>query len=105
MKITRRSVLAAGALFGARLLGGEWIGSARAADASTIDRRPLVGRHNPLNQKFDPFSALTVGNGTFAFTSDVTGLQTFTQEYQKDFPLCTCAHWAWHTTPMPAGMH
>ena len=65
---------------------------------------PLVRRHNPAIQKADPFSALTVGNGNFAFTADVTGLQTFIDEYRKQFPLCTGAHWAWHTTPAPVGL-
>jgi hypothetical protein len=64
----------------------------------------VVTRHNPLVQKLDAFSALTVGNGNFAFTADITGLQTFLPQY-RDFPLCTGAHWAWHTTPMPPGMH
>ena len=61
-------------------------------------------RHNPVVTKFDPFSALTVGNGEFAFTADVTGLQTFSFEAEKTFPLCTTAHWSWHTTPAPAGI-
>ncbi len=47
----------------------------------------------------DPYAAITLGNGRFAFTADVTGLQTFNDVYQKDFPLCTMATWAWHTTP------
>ena len=59
-------------------------------------------RHNPAVSHFDPFSALTVGNGEFAFTADVTGLQTFTAECERTFPLCTTAHWSWHTTPAPA---
>jgi hypothetical protein len=66
-----------------------------------IDRRALARRHNPVVTKFDPFSALTVGNGELAFTADVTGLQTFAAECEKTFPLCTTAHWSWHTTPMP----
>jgi protein-glucosylgalactosylhydroxylysine glucosidase len=102
MKITRRQMLAAGALAGSRLLCGPLF--AAGSSEATIDRRTVVRRHNPLIQKFDPFSALTVGNGNFAFTADVTGLQTFSQDCQKDFPLCTGAHWAWHTTPMPPGM-
>lgn len=79
-----------------------------AAQASTkssgkrIDRRALVQRHNPAVTKLDPFSALTVGNGEFAFTADVTGLQTFTTECNKEFPLCTTSHWAWHTISQPA---
>jgi hypothetical protein len=75
---------------------------ATTATAPTLDRRAVVRRHNPLVRKPDPFAALTVGNGEFAFTADVTGLQTFTDLYEKQFPLCTTAHWAWHTTPAPA---
>jgi hypothetical protein len=69
-----------------------------------LDRRALVRRHNPLVTQFDPFSALSVGNGEFAFTADVTGLQTFSTECEKPFPLCTTSHWAWHSTPLPAGL-
>ena len=108
MKITRRSMLAAGVLAGGKLLGGRWFGrgdsSAKAAGIAGIDRRALVQRHNPVIRKLDPFSALTVGNGNFAFTGDVTGLQTFAEAYRGDIPLCTCAHWAWHTTPAPPGV-
>jgi len=104
MKITRRTMLAASVLAGGKLLGGRWFAISRAGEIAGIDRRALVRRHNPLVQKFDPFSALTVGNGNFAFTGDVTGLQTFIETYRSDFPLCTCAHWAWHTTPAPTGV-
>ena len=68
---------------------------------SSIDRQAVVRRHNPKISKLDPFSALTVGNGNFAFTADVTGLQTFPEAYDSQFPLCTTACWAWHSTPMP----
>ena len=69
-----------------------------------INRQALVRRHNPVVTQFDPFSALTVGNGEFAFTADVTGLQTFSSEAEKTFPLCTTAHWSWHTAPAPGGI-
>ena len=42
-----------------------------------IDREAVVSRHNPHLQSVDTMSAFTVGNGHFAFTVDVTGLQTF----------------------------
>lgn len=64
-----------------------------------IDRQALVRRHNPINMRIDPLSALSLGNGRFAFTADVTGLQTFTQEYEKTMPLCTLSEWGWHTIP------
>ena len=108
MKISRRTMLMAGMVAGGRLLRWGGLGPSTAlADMTgrpSIDRRALVRRHNPAIQQADPFSALTVGNGSFAFTADVTGLQTFNEEYRKQFPLCTSAHWGWHTTPAPAGL-
>lgn len=105
VKLSRRTVLMAGIAAGSKLLGlsGANAGSAQTTEPS-IDRRAVVQRHNPTVQKFDPFSALTVGNGNFAFTADITGLQTFAEECRETFPLCTCAHWAWHTTPVPQGI-
>ncbi len=67
-----------------------------------IDRRTVVARHNPVLRELDPFGALSVGNGEFAFTVDVTGLQTFDRHYfEKGIPLETKAHWAWHSFPNP----
>jgi hypothetical protein len=76
-----------------------------SSSSQRVDRRRVVRRHNPLNSKFDPFSSLSLGNGEFAFTADVTGLQTFAPECEKDFPLCTASHWGWHSFPMPSGLH
>ncbi len=67
---------------------------------SKINRKALVTRHNPSVNKIDPNSPLSVGNGEFAFTVDVTGLQTFTDQYI--LPLGTQSQWGWHTTP-PSG--
>jgi len=78
--------------------------SAWGGSSGRIDRTVLVRRHNPQITRFDPFSALSVGNGEFAFTADVTGLQTFAGECATTFPLCTTSHWAWHSTPLPAGL-
>jgi hypothetical protein len=72
-------------------------------DSDTIDRYALVARHNPAIRKADPFSPLSVGNGEFAFTADITGLQTFPQFYSKGMPLATQSQWGWHTLPNPAG--
>ena len=74
-------------------------GTAPIAGAVTvpIDRRAVVRRNNPLIRKIDPLSPLSVGNGEFAFTADVTGLQTFPRRYEKDMPLCTQSNWGWHT--------
>ena len=69
-----------------------------------IDRKALVDSHAPVLRKLDPLSPLTVGNGEFAFTADVTGLQTFPDEFEKTMPLCTMSQWGWHTRPLPAGL-
>jgi hypothetical protein len=69
-----------------------------------IDRKALVTRHNPVIRKFDSLAPLSVGNGEFAFTADVTGLQTFPKDYDKTMPLCTMSQWGWHTTPLPSGL-
>jgi protein-glucosylgalactosylhydroxylysine glucosidase len=63
-----------------------------------LERAALVSRHNPVLRKLDPLSPLSVGNGQFAFTADITGLQTFPQEYEQAMPLCTMSQWGWHTT-------
>ena len=78
--------------------------TAVAAIAAPIDRHALVTRHNPVVRSVDPWSPLTVGNGGFAFTVDVTGLQTFADlYYDKGIPLETLARWCWVTEGNPAG--
>ncbi len=99
MHFTRRQFLQAAGAAGLAFAASPALAFGKSGPR--IDRRALVQRHNPIVTKFDPFSALSVGNGEFAFTTDVTGLQTFTAACEKDFPLCTMAHWAWHTTPAP----
>lgn len=71
------------------------LGSVRAEE---IDRRQLVERHNPCITQYSPKSPLSVGNGEFAFSFDITGLQTF-PEVQPCVPLGTMAQWGWHTFP------
>ena len=47
---------------------------APALTSSTrIDRYALVSRHNPTLRRPDPLSPLSLGNGGFAFTADITG--------------------------------
>ncbi len=73
-----------------------------ALAAAPIDRRALVSRHDPRVRAIDPGSALSVGNGEFAFTADVTGLQTLEPLYFRGgFPLETLARWAWYEEPNP----
>lgn len=70
---------------------------------SPIDRYALVMRNNPHNLSFDSLASLSVGNGEFAFTVDVTGLQTFPRQYAKGVPLGTQSQWGWHSFPNPEG--
>jgi protein-glucosylgalactosylhydroxylysine glucosidase len=77
--------------------------SARPAALGPINRAALVRRHDPVLRQVDPLSPLSVGNGEFAFTADVTGLQTFPEEYEQATPLCTMSQWGWHRAPLPAG--
>jgi len=93
--VTRRKLLAmpaAGATFG------------RNPAAGNVDRRSLVKRHNPVLTVVNPRSPLSVGNGEFAFTADVTGLQSIAPAYEKGIPLCTQSQWGWHSSPIPAGL-
>ena len=71
---------------------------AAAYRANSVDRRARLARHAPVVRTFESFSALSVGNGAFAFTADATGLQTFPDEY-KELPLATQAEWGWHAFP------
>jgi protein-glucosylgalactosylhydroxylysine glucosidase len=75
---------------------------ADAASTAAIDRRARVERHSPMVRTFESFSALSVGNGGFAFTADATGLQTFAEEY-TEFPLATQAEWGWHSFANSSG--
>ena len=66
---------------------------------SKIDRQAVVVRHNVKLTQVDTLASLTVGNGRFAFTADITGLQTFPEYYQGGVPLGTQSEWGWHSWP------
>lgn len=75
---------------------------AAVASAAPIDRKALVTRHNPAVRDVDYSAPLTVGNGGFAFTVDVTGLQSFGEDYYRGgIPLETLARWCWVTDANP----
>jgi len=86
------------------LLATGALASTRTLAAPAIDRYALVSRHNPRLSTIDPLSPLSLGNGEFAFTADVTGLQTFPRLYADAMPLCTMSQWGWHTRPLPASL-
>jgi len=74
----------------------------RAESTSPIDRQALVTRHNPVIRSVDVDAPLTVGNGGFAFTADITGLQTFADHYHRwGVPTETQSRWCWVTDPNP----
>jgi hypothetical protein len=75
-----------------------------AAFAAPIDRKAVVARHDPHLVALDPMAPLSVGNGRFAFTADVTGLQTFADHYWKTGTATeTQARWSWHENANPNG--
>ncbi len=67
--------------------------AAADADAAPIARQVLVSRHN---LDLTTPGRVQVGNGEFAFTADLTGLQTVEE-------CCTMSQWGWHTSPLPEG--
>ena len=73
-----------------------------AEPRGAIDRSALVSRHNPVIRTVDVDAPLSVGNGRFAFTVDITGLQTFAELYHRTgIPTETLGRWAWHTDANP----
>lgn len=73
-----------------------------------VDRTATVARHAVHLDGLDPRSPLSVGNGEFAFTADITGLQSLPGSYpvgprDRSLPpgtlLGTQAQWGWHSVP------
>ncbi|MBC7912660.1 MAG: hypothetical protein H7Y07_00920 [Pyrinomonadaceae bacterium] len=71
--------------------------------AQPINRQALILRHTILNTRVDSLESLSVGNGKFAFTADVTGLQTFPERYAKGVSLGTQSEWGWNRWVDTAG--
>lgn len=71
-------------------------------DKLPVDRQALVTRHNVSITSPDSISPVSVGNGDFAFTVDITGLQTFPEFYEHGIPLGTMSNWGWHTWKNPS---
>lgn len=76
-----------------------FITSATMQAQDKIDREALVKRHNVINAKYDSLGSLTVGNGRFAVTVDITGLQSFPEAYAGGVNLGTQSEWGWHSFP------
>ncbi|WP_461171111.1 hypothetical protein [Arthrobacter sp. Z1-15] len=78
----------------------------------TIDRQAVVARHDVHVTTPDPQHVLSVGNGDFAFTADITGMQTFQRFHDPLAAMmkgevavntATMSTWAWHNMPNPEG--
>ncbi len=67
-----------------------------------INRKAVVQRHAIRTTSPDSLNPLTVGNGKFAFTADITGMQSFPEYYKSGMSLGTLSDWAWHSFPNPA---
>lgn len=66
--------------------------------------KKFVEKFNVVNNSADVKNPLSVGNGDFAITCDITGLQTFCEDYNF-IPLCTMSDLIWAkrsvTSPKP----
>ena len=67
----------------------------RRLRARAASYRTALSNDFPPTAKVDPAAPLTVGNGEFAFTADVTGLQTLNATYVSAPPLQTMSHWCY----------
>lgn len=65
-------------------------------DNKLINRLDIIASFNPHLTDINPQSPLSVGNGRFCYTADITGMQTLYEEYSAETPLCTMAEWGWH---------
>ncbi|WP_395400475.1 hypothetical protein ACHMXB_17685 [Arthrobacter sp. UC242_113] len=79
---------------------------------TAIDRQAVVARHAIRATGPDPQHVLTVGNGDFAYTADITGMQTFTDYHDAKSAMmrgqvavntATLSSWGWHEMPNPEG--
>jgi len=66
-----------------------------------INRYKVVNRYDVIVTRPDSLNPLTVGNGQFAFTVDITGLQSYPEFYERGIPLGTQSDWGWQTLPNP----
>ena len=82
----------------------EMLGYDTSNTTAEINRQAVVTRNNPVVTEASPLASLTVGNGHFATTVDVTGLQSFPFEYEAGVPLTAMSDWGWHKFENTAGL-
>lgn len=61
-----------------------------------INRKGLIQKYNPVYSEVYTNAPLTVGNGSLAFTADVTGLQSLYDDYEAAMPVLTMSSFAWN---------
>lgn len=61
---------------------------------ASINRQAVISQLNPVRYASSNSTPMQVGNGNFAFGTDVTGLQTF-------MPFGTLSSWGWHNFSLP----
>jgi hypothetical protein len=71
---------------------------AQQVKTGTIDRKALVSRHDIFIKGTKMSGPTQVGNGSFAYNFDATGMQSFTDKY------ATLSHWGWNSIKPPAGL-
>lgn len=98
-----RRTFSKGVFAAATCMGTQTLKTASRPEDQKIDRRALCTRHSIRRSAPDILCPLSVGNGEFAFTADITGLQTFAEEYRRGIPLATMAQWGFHSSPNPEG--
>ena len=78
----------------------------------SVDRRAVVDRHRVRITEPHPEHVVSVGNGDFAYTADITGMQTFGSFHDPVISsmnggvavnTTTMASWGWHEMPNPDG--
>ncbi len=82
----------------------EMLGYTTENITASIDREAVLFRNNPIITEADPLASLTVGNGHFATTVDVTGMQTYVDDYKQGIPLTAMSDWGWHSFPNTLGI-
>ena len=82
----------------------EMLGYDTENTTAAIDRQSVVTRNNPVVTEADPLASLSVGNGHFATTVDITGLQSFPFEYGAGVPLTAMSDWGWHKFENTTGL-
>ena len=74
----------------------EMLGYDTENTTAAIDRHAVVSRNNPIITEANDLASLSVGNGHFAATVDVTGLQSYPFDYGAGVPLNAMSDWGWH---------